>query len=166
MTVKVTLAPLTADLTDTLRDIRVAADQVAFSGQPYEVIDDPEPGVDVHVILNEGQVVGMFRIDPGFHHTYPFAGPDTPGLRTFLVDQQMQGRGIAKACCMQLHDYLSKHYGDAKAVYLTVNLRNQAARKVYLASGFVDTGDQWLLGEAGPQNVLRLDLDKPKAPDR
>ena len=50
MTAKVTLSPLTPDLTDALRDVRVTEDQIKFSGQPYEVIDHPEPGLDIHVI--------------------------------------------------------------------------------------------------------------------
>ena len=155
---KVTLSPLTPDLAEPLRNVRVAEDQVVFSGQPFEVIDNPEHDLDIHAILLNGQVVGMFRIDNSYHRTYPFARPETPGLRTFLIDQTMQGRGIATACCKQLRSYLSDHYTQATAVFLTVNLRNPAARKVYLAGGFVDTGDEWPHGEAGPQNILKLDL--------
>ncbi|MEJ8559965.1 GNAT family N-acetyltransferase [Yoonia sp. GPGPB17] len=158
MTDKVTLSPLTPELTGALRDVRVTDDQVMFSGQPFEVIDNPEPDLDIHVILLNGQVVGMFRIDNGYHRAYAFARPDTPGLRTFLIDQQMQGRGIATACCKQLQSYLSDHYPHATAVFLTVNLQNPRARKVYLAGGFGDTGKEWPYGDAGPQNILRLNL--------
>ena len=38
----------------------------------------------------------MFRIDHGYHRNYPFASPLTPGLRTFLIDHRLPGRGIAK----------------------------------------------------------------------
>ncbi len=158
MTNTVTLAPLTPDLTDALRDVRVTEGQIEFSGQPYDVIDHPEPAVDVHVIKLAMQVVGMFRIDRGYHRSYPFAQADTAGLRTFIIDQKMQGRGIATACCQQLHDYLSGQYPQVTAIYLTVNLRNPFAKKAYLAGGFADTGDQWPHGDAGPQNILKLDL--------
>ena len=163
MTAKVTLSPLTPDLTDALRDVRVPEDQIQFSGQPFEVIDQPEPDLDIHVILFGDQVVGIFRIDRGYHRSYPFAQADTAGLRTFIIDQKMQGRGIATACCQQLRDYLSGHYPQVPAIYLTVNLRNPFAKKAYLAGGFVDTGDQWPHGDAGPQNILRLNLGKPSS---
>lgn len=146
-------------MSDALRDVRVADDQVMFSGQPAEVMDNPEPGLDIHVIEFGEQVVGMFRIDRLYHDTYPFARPNTPGLRTFLIDQKMQRRGIATACCKQLRYYLPDHYPYAAGVFLTVNLSNPSARNVYLSGGFVDTGDQWPHGDAGPQNILRLDLE-------
>lgn len=41
---------------------------------------------------------------------------------------------------------------------LTVNARNPAARAVYLAGGFADTGELYLGGPAGPQHVMRLPL--------
>jgi len=43
-------------------------------------------------------------------------------------------------------------------VVLTVNVRNQVARQLYLRHGFTDTGKLYLGGSAGPQNVLRLVL--------
>lgn len=159
MTGGVTLSPLNPDLTVALRNVRVADAQVMFSGQPFEVLDNPDPDLDIHVILFKDQVVGMFRIDNGYYQTYPFARPDTPGLRTFLIDQKMQGRGIATDCCKQLKSYLAGHYPRATAIFLTVNLINPAARKAYLSGGFCDSGDQWPHGEAGPQNILKLELN-------
>ncbi len=41
---------------------------------------------------------------------------------------------------------------------LTVNVRNQVARRLYLRHGFSDSGQLYLGGNAGPQHVLRLDL--------
>lgn len=150
--------PFTPALADALRKVRVADYQVMFSGQPDEVLDDVDPDLQVHVILYGDAVVGMFRIDLGYHKRYPFASITTPGLRTFLIDHGTQGRGIATGVCNLLRDYLRDNYKDATAVYLTVNLMNSAARKVYLNGGFVDTGDEWPHGIAGPQNILRLDL--------
>ncbi len=158
MTPKVRLTRSTDPLLKDLRDVRVAAEQVVFSGQPVEVIDAQDPQIDIHLILYGDQVAGMFRIDHGFHKVHRFAAPSTPGLRTFLVDHKLQGRGIAKQTCNQLRGYLKVTYPEATAVYLTVNLANPHARKAYVAGGFVDTGELWLKGEAGPQNILRLDL--------
>ncbi|MFQ1700060.1 GNAT family N-acetyltransferase [Loktanella agnita] len=157
----VTLTRLTPALADDLRRVTVTDDQVVFSGQPAEVIDLADPLIDVHVILYDDQVAGMFRIDRGFHQHHRFAASTQLGLRTFLIDQRFQGRGIAKACAAQLHSYLSAQYGAAEAIVLTVNLRNPGARQVYLSGGFIDTGAQYMDGGAGPQNILTLPLATP-----
>ncbi|MFO7806398.1 MAG: hypothetical protein R6V30_12115, partial [Paracoccaceae bacterium] len=124
----VTLAPLTDAHRAALRAVTVAPGQVIFSGQPSEFVDLPEPLIDVHVILYGGTVAGMFRIDRGFYSHHRFADPDRPGLRTFLVDQAMQGRGIATDTAVQLKPYLRQHYPQARGIFLTVNLRNVGAR--------------------------------------
>ncbi len=153
---EVRLALMTPATQQALRDVSVRADQVDFSGQPSEVIDLDNPLIDIHVISYGDRVAGMFRIDRGFHLHHRFAASTTYGLRTFLVDQHLQGRGIAKACCAQLPDYLAGHYRQAEAILLTVNLKNPAARRAYLAGGFVDTGAQYMDGGFGPQHILKL----------
>ena len=158
MTVPVSLTPLSPALAHSLRQVTVAPDQVVFSGQPAAFIYLNDPAIDIHVMRYGDQVAGMFRIDRAYHTHYPFADPATFGLRTFLVDQTLQGRGIATATLRLLQAYLRDHYRDANAIYLTVNLRNPVARKVYLDGGFHDTAQQWQHGPAGPQHILKLDL--------
>ncbi|KJZ19828.1 GNAT family N-acetyltransferase [Loktanella sp. S4079] len=155
----VTLTALTPALAEQLRQVTVADDQVVFSGQPAEFIDLNDPAIDVHVIMADDQVAGMFRIDRGFHTHHQFAARAIYGLRTFLVDQSLQGRGIAKACCAQLRAYLTDLYPEAEAIMLTVNLRNPLAYRAYISGGFVDTGAQYMDGGAGPQNILKLPLN-------
>ncbi|MFU8825294.1 GNAT family N-acetyltransferase [Yoonia sp.] len=155
---QVSIAPMPPATQNALRGISVSAEQVNFSGQPSEVIDLDDPRIDIHVIHADDRVAGMFRIDRAFHLHHQFAASTIYGLRTFLVDQQLQGRGIAKACCAQLPDYLADHYPTAEAIMLTVNLRNPAARRAYLAGGFIDTGAQYMDGGFGPQHILKLAL--------
>ena len=150
----VSLAPLTDAQRPALRAVTVAPEQVIFSSQPAAFIDLPEPLIDLHVIFYGDTVAGMFRIDRGFYNDHAFADPDRPGLRTFLVDQSLQGRGIATDTAMQLKPYLRQHYPQANGIFLTVNLRNPRARDVYLRGGFNDTGKQYLDGGAGPQHIL------------
>lgn len=154
----VTLTRLTPALADALRQVTVAPEQVVFSGQPAEFIDLDDPLIDVHVIMYGDQVAGMFRIDRGFHRHHRFAARTQFGLRTFLIDQTLQGRGIAKGCAAQLRDYLSAQYGAAESIVLTVNLRNPGARRVYESGGFIDTGAQYMDGGAGPQHIMTLPL--------
>jgi GNAT superfamily N-acetyltransferase len=154
----ITLAPYEIAHRDALLAVAVRDDQVVFSGQPHEVIDLNLPQLDMHVILENGTPVGMFRIDRAYHTHHIFAEEVSVGLRTFLIDQNAQGRGIAKAVCTQLRGYLRPLYPAKASVFLTVNLRNPAAKAVYVHGGFKDTGAQLMKGLAGPQNILKLTL--------
>ena len=53
---------------------------------------------------------------------------------------------------------VTRELPGARTVVLTVNVRNQVARQLYLRHGFTDTGELYLGGSAGPQHVLRLVL--------
>lgn len=155
----VRLWPITPDAEVLLRQVTVSDGQALFSGQPADVLDLVRPEIDVHVIYWGDRVAGMFRIDRDYHVNHDFAAPDTIGLRTFVVDQHLQGRGIASAACRQLREYLRDHYKAAMAAYLTVNMRNTVARRVYLQGGFIDTDRTYLGGGAGPQHILKLILN-------
>lgn len=154
----ITLAPYTAAHRNALMGVQVRDDQVVFSGQPSDVIDLALPQLDIHVILDGDHPVGMFRIDHAYHTHHIFAEDVSVGLRTFVIDQNAQGRGIAKLVCAALKAYLHTQYPHIRSVFLTVNLRNPAARYVYLHGGFIDTGAQFMNGLAGPQNILKLTL--------
>jgi hypothetical protein len=46
----------------------------------------------------------------------------------------------------------------AKSIILTVNCKNPAAYAAYISGGFVDTGAQYVGGNAGPQFIMQLVL--------
>ena len=154
----VTLAPLSRDDPGRVAHIRVHPDQVRFSGTVADAFAADEAGVDFHAILEGPQPVGFFKIDRLYPETYPFAQPGELGLRAFMVDAGCQGRGLASAAIRALPAYLRRHYRDAPALVLTVNLANPAAIRAYLQGGFADTGEIWPHGAAGPQQVMRLPL--------
>lgn len=153
-----TLRPYDPAHRAALLALAVRPDQVPFSGQPADVIDDPAPHIDMHLIVHGAAVAGMFRINRAYHTDHLFASRNTLGLRTFLIDHALQGHGIASAACLQLRSYLAPLYPTFEAVFLTVNLRNPAARAVYLKGGFKDTQAQFMGGAAGPQHILKLPL--------
>ena len=64
----------------------------------------------------------------------------------------------SRSARIALPDVVRRDFPDARSLVLTVNVRNPAARAVYLGGGFVDGGEQYLGGSAGPQHVLRLDV--------
>ena len=155
---RVTLAPLTPDLHDAVCALRVAPEQVVFSGQPMDFLSPPDPAMDAHVILADGGVVGFFRIDRDYATVHDFAKAGDLGLRSVIVDRAHQGRGTGSAMIRALPAYLAARYPAATDLWLTVNLRNPGARKSYLNGGFTDTGAQYLGGDAGPQHIMYLAL--------
>jgi len=116
-------------------------------------------GREGHVILADGQPVGFFAIQPDYGTAYDFAPDDAIGLRMFSIDHAAQGKGHATAACRLLTGYLAAAYPGRAACYLTVNVKNPGARRVYEKGGFVDTGALYLGGGYGPQHVMRLALD-------
>jgi len=153
-----TLSPLTSADMGMVAHIRVHPDQIRFSGTVAEAFDAAEPGVDFHAICDGGTAVGFFKIDRDYATRYPFAAPDGLGLRAFLVDAARQGSGIGTATCRALPPYIRDRYANRSHLWLTVNLVNVTAYRAYLAGGFVDTGDIWPHGDAGPQHVMVVPL--------
>ena len=154
----VTLAPLARTDLPRVAHLRVAPDQIRFSGTVTEAFATNEPDVDFHAIEVNGTAVGFFKIDRSFPDRYPFAPKGDLGLRAFLIDLGHQGKGFGAQACRALPTYLHEHYRDAKSVFLTVNVINLAAVRAYAKGGFSDTGEIWPHGNAGPQHVLRLGL--------
>ena len=155
----ITLTPMVEHHRAALLAVRVHYDQVAFSGQPADVIGTDLPQIDTHVVLSGQCPIGMFRIDCDYHKHHLFADPASVGLRTFLIDKNHQRQGIAKAVSGRLLNYLSEHYPTKTSVILTVNLRNSIAKAIYLHGGFIDTQAQYMGGLVGPQNILKLHLN-------
>lgn len=143
--------------------LRVASEQEIYSGTAAEAFDhaDRMPDrIDLHGILDDGRPVGLFKIDRNYRLDIPIAAEGALGLRGFMIDQDAQGRGLATAAVRAMAGYLGPLCPEASSVDLTVNHRNGAAIACYLKGGFTDTGLDWLEGKAGPQDLLRLSLQR------
>ncbi len=138
--------------------LRVAPDQIRFSGTVAQAFETAETNVDFHGIAKDSSVVGFFKIDRGYSAKYDFATPTDIGLRAFLIDLGQQEKGHGTTACRALPAYLNPLYPQAKTLWLTVNVINLAAVRSYRNGGFDDTGQIWPHGEAGPQHVMRCAL--------
>lgn len=154
----ITLAPLSAQDLPRVAHIRVEPAQEIFCGTVAEAFEAAEPQVDFHAILAGDRPVGFFKLDQAYGAKYPFATPDDLGLRAYMIDAAEQGRGFGTATLRALPEYARLRYPDHSAILLTVNFKNPAAYACYLKGGFIDTGEVWPHGDAGPQNVMRLSL--------
>jgi RimJ/RimL family protein N-acetyltransferase len=153
-----TLSPITDANRAQFLSVSVTSEQIKFSGTVAEAYGSAEEGIDFHGIRLGNQPVGFFKIDRLYHSRYPFAHDTGLGLRAFMIDANHQGQGLATQVVEALGPYLAKHYPDATAVVLTVNMANPGAIRCYLKGGFDDTGETWPHGEAGPQHIMRMDL--------
>ncbi len=159
----VTLAPFVETDRRALLEVRVSDEQAAFSGQPDEAFAPECAHMDIHVIRLGDRIVGMFRIDPTYSATYPFADTTDIGLRMFIVDVRVQGKGVGTGACLALSAYLRAHYQASTRVVLTVDEGNTAGRAVYTRAGFDQWPDRSLGGQHRPQIVTSMDLAGPAA---
>ena len=154
----VTLRPMTDADRDAMLRLRLAPGQERYVSPIDQILEDRLPAEDFHLIVEAASVVGSFSIDRDYARRHDFCLPDELGLLGFQVDGRQQGRGIGHAACARLGAYLSHHYPDRSSVVLTVNCRNVAAQRLYLSSGFEDTGELYHGGRSGPQHIYRMPI--------
>lgn len=138
--------------------LAVHPEQVIYVGTVAESLADVAANETGHLLPHgiwlDGQLVGYFLVDTGYGHDHDFAPTTALGVRTLLIDARRQGEGLGKRMVKSLKPYLQKAFPDREYCYLTVNCRNPGARHCYLAGGFIDDGELYHGGEAGPQHVM------------
>ena len=154
-----TVVPVPADgpLRDAVLRLAPRPDQEEFSGRAEQTLPlaERDPARHPYTVVEDGVPVGFFILD----QTPPDFAPSADLLlRGFFVDASAQGRGVAGRAVAALAGLVRRDFPDARSVVLSVNVRNPAARSVYLRGGFVDDGELYLGGSAGPQHVMRLQL--------
>jgi RimJ/RimL family protein N-acetyltransferase len=156
------VAPVTPELTEAVRVLRVAADQQAFVGDTGFNLDDAlrDSNSEAMAILVGATPVGFYRLD--FAPTIVARrsiGEAAVGLRAFFLDAGWQGRGLGtravQACC----DDIRARHPERRLLALNVNCRNVAAINAYRKAGFVDTGELHRGGRAGPQHLMLRGLN-------
>ena len=131
--------------------------QEEFSGRADQTLPlaERDPARHPYALVEDGEPVAFLVLD----ETPTEPDPDADLLlRGFFVDAAAQGRGVATRAVAALPDVVRRDFPTAETVVLTVNVRNPAARAVYLRGGWVDLGELYLGGSAGPQHVMRLHL--------
>ncbi|MCL1635916.1 GNAT family N-acetyltransferase [Luteimonas sp. SX5] len=158
------VAPVTRELTAQVRALRVAPEQYSFVGDiAFNLVDaERDPRSDAMAILDGDGVIGFYRLDyaPTIVAWQPIAA--SVGLRSFLIDRRCQGRGYGTlaiaACC----DDLRRRHPERKLLALNVNCINRSAIRAYRKAGFVDTGELYFGGRAGPQHLMLRSLEESR----
>ncbi|MEM1386611.1 MAG: GNAT family N-acetyltransferase [Pseudomonadota bacterium] len=157
------LRPVPRDRIDLVAGVQVAAEQRVFTGTVAQAFRSREGGIDFHGVFRGERAVGFFKIDRRYARRYTFAALNDLGLRAFMIDLSHQGQGLGTAATAMLGPYIRAAYPEAATLWLTVNKSNPAAIRAYGKGGFTDTGKMWLLGNAGPQHIMRLPLPPANA---
>ncbi len=158
------VAPVTQALAAQVRALRVAPEQYSFVGDiAFNLVDaERDPRSDAMAILDGDEVIGFYRLDyaPTIVAWQPIAA--SVGLRAFLIDRRHQGRGYGTlaiaACCADLR----RRHPDRKLLALNVNCINRSAIRAYRKAGFVDTGELYFGGRAGPQHLMLRSLEESR----
>jgi len=156
----VRVARVTGELAPQVRALRVAPDQYSFVGDvEFNLVDaQRDPRSDAMAILADDEVIGFYRLDyaPTIVAWKPV--PASVGLRSFLIDRRYQGHGYGtaavEACCADVR----RRHPERRLLALNVNCMNRGAIRAYRKAGFVDTGELYFGGSAGPQHLMLRSL--------
>ena len=151
------VAPVTPQLVEAVRALRVSPEQQPFVGDTGFNLEDAmrDPNSEAMAILVGATPVGFYRLD--FAPTIVARrsiGEAGVGLRAFFLDAGWQGRGLGTRAVLACCDDLRTRHPDRRLLALNVNCRNVAAINAYRKAGFVDTGELYLGGGAGPQHLM------------
>ncbi len=151
------VAPVTPQLASAVRTLRVAEDQYPFVGDVTLnlALAEADPNSDAMAILVGDTVIGFYQLDfAGAMAGWNPHGKAGVGLRAFMLDRDWQGRGLGtraiNACCADLE----RRHPERRLLALTVNCSNLGAIRAYRKAGFVDTGELYFGGKAGPQHLM------------
>ena len=122
--------------------VRVAPEQLRFVAdfQPVALVSLAKayvrPGGRVWkplAILNHGETIGLVTI------AHP-AEPVECELLHFVIDVDQQGRGLGRRSTSMIVDHVRRTLPACRNVYLTIDVDNAVARRLYEPMGFRHTG--------------------------
>lgn len=153
----VRVAPVTADMHAAIAALRVKPGQEAYAGDPAlslrMALDDPSG--EAMAVLDGDTVIGFYRLDFSANAVIGRGiGAPGVGLRAFVIDAAHQGRGIGARAALALCADIECRHPRRRLVLLLVHCRNTAGIATYRKAGFVDSGQLFAGGNAGPQHLM------------
>ncbi|MEJ7747036.1 MAG: GNAT family N-acetyltransferase [Luteimonas sp.] len=157
------VVPATPDLADQVRALRVTPDQVKYVGNFAFNLEDAlrDPSSEAIVVLADDEAIGFYRLDFAPRAVIGRTlGAPSVGVRAFGIGRQFQGRGLGTRAALAMCADLQLRHPDRRLVVLAVNCSNRMAVSAYRNAGFIDTGQLFAGGSAGPQHVMLHALGK------
>ena len=142
-----------------LDTLQVHPEQLAYSGDIYcalnSLLVNPNPDtIKGFALLADDLPVAflLLKRPPCLPH---WADEHSATLHALQVDQRQQGRGFGKACLQALPAAARQAWPQIKGLELSVDADNVAAMGLYLAAGWVDSGEAYK-GRIGYERRLAL----------
>ncbi|WP_318513269.1 GNAT family N-acetyltransferase [Photobacterium leiognathi] len=148
------IKPFTNRDENAVKRIVVPKSKVRFASTAEDFIASATETMHLYVIYYHGEIIGFFKLDIAYSEQMKFCPINTLGLRTFVISQHYQGKGIGTAVIKRILHYTAVHYARYDAIFLTVNCKNPAAKRCYEKSGFQSAGELYHEGDFGPQEVM------------
>jgi RimJ/RimL family protein N-acetyltransferase len=153
----IAVRPVTAALADAVRVLQVAPGQADYVGDTAFNLAQAQadPLSEAMAVLAGDTVAGFYRLDFADNAVAGRSlGAPSVGLRAFMLDRAWQGRGLGTRATTALCADLQRRHPRRRLLLLTVNCRNVAAIAAYRRAGFVDSGELFRGGRAGPQHLM------------
>lgn len=122
---------------------------------PFTMLPREWPNIDaekrktkhpVTIWFNQ-QPIGFFVLDEGEDKLVYTQNHNAVLLRSLSINPQYQGKGIGRAAMSQLlTNYIKQFFTNCNEIIFGVNEQNEQAYKVYINSGFADTGKKYAGG--------------------
>lgn len=141
-----------------LDELEILPEQLPFSGDIYCALNTllvrPTADIEGFVLLVDDQPVGFFMLKRGaFLPQWAANGSAT--LHALQIDRRVQGQGLGKAFLQGLPGAVRETWPDIEQVMLSVDADNLPAIGLYLALGWVDSGEAYK-GRIGYERRLML----------
>jgi len=151
---------LTAMQQEQLLDIEVHPAQKDFSGDIHNalatLLDRPNPDVHGFALLHE-EVPRVFFLLKRGAFLAPWADRNAATLHALQVDRRLQRQGLGRQCLEQLPHAARQLWPDVAQLQLSVDAENHAGLGLYLALGWVDSGEAYR-GRIGYERRMSLPL--------
>lgn len=144
---------------EILEKFHLTDEQLAFTLLPKVALKEATDDRNRYpVVITRDEIpVGFFVLHCGRDISEYSPNPEVMLLRSLSVDSPYQGKGVAKRAMMLVPAFVELYFPDIREIVLAVNYRNTVAKKMYLESGFIDTGTT-REGKSGPQYLLHYNL--------
>jgi RimJ/RimL family protein N-acetyltransferase len=145
---------------EDLLAFQLPPEQERFTALPSDALkkceQDPER-YPIVITSNEGKAVGFFVLHKGENIQDYTSNKNAMVVRALSINHSDQGKGYAKDGMLQLPQFVRENFPEVTELILSVNFKNEPAKKLYEKAGFQDRG-QVKHGPIGPQYVMHFDV--------
>ncbi|AJD89836.1 acetyltransferase [Jeotgalibacillus malaysiensis] len=109
------------------------------------------------VVTTDQKAVGFFIMEQSERLKHYTENESAYLLASLSITKSHQGKGYARQAMELLPEWVGKEFPGCNEIVLSVNLKNDAAFRLYERTGFEDTGRR-IIGPVGEQRVMSLKL--------